>query len=111
MNGSSIGTVKEIDGPKGKEEVVVDFPDCKEWVGFAGELEISRKPFSGEKVQVCYSSCVRQGWFYGLFMSNQIKMILTALNNCSCYTSNDSKLHVPCRSNSPLIHQNSDGVV
>ena len=63
VNGSSIGTVKEIDGPKGKEEVVVDFPDCKEWVGFASELEISRKPFSGEKVQVCYSYC-SPSWFY-----------------------------------------------
>lgn len=52
VNGSSIGTVKSIDGTKGSEEIIVRFPECKEWMGSESELELSKTPAVGEKVQV-----------------------------------------------------------
>lgn len=52
MNGSSVGKVKTITGAKGQEEVTVDFPECKDWIGLATELEVAREPRKGESVQV-----------------------------------------------------------
>ncbi|XP_067944552.1 uncharacterized protein [Watersipora subatra] len=52
VTGSSVGKVKSIKGKKGEEEVTVDFPECKDWVGLATELEHHREPSIGDKVQV-----------------------------------------------------------
>ena len=43
VTGSSLGKVLEISGEKGKEELTVKFPECKEWMGLATELELARK--------------------------------------------------------------------
>ena len=52
VTGSSVGTVLEISDEKGKEELTVKFPESKEWMGLATELELAQKPIKGEKVQV-----------------------------------------------------------
>jgi len=64
VNGSSIGKITAIEGPEGQEEVTVDFPECKDWVGLATELEMSREPIKGEKVQVTFNT--RYCYYYYL---------------------------------------------
>lgn len=52
VNGSSVGLITKIDGPAGKEEITVDFTECKNWVGVVSDLEIAREPSQRELVQV-----------------------------------------------------------
>ena len=63
VTGSSVGTVLKISGEKGKEELTVKFPECKEWMGLATELELARKPIKGEKVQVSLVSFTGSTFF------------------------------------------------
>ena len=52
VNGSSVGKVVKIKGTAGHEDVVVDFPECKNWIASPTELEMSRELTTGDKVQV-----------------------------------------------------------
>lgn len=52
VNGSSVGKVRKVGGSKGQEEVTVDFPECKDWIALATEVELVREPKKGDNVQV-----------------------------------------------------------
>ena len=52
VNGSSVGEVKKVTGSEGQEEITVDFPECKDWVGIATDLQFYREPVVGDSVQV-----------------------------------------------------------
>ena len=52
VNGSSVGKVKKVKGSKGQEELTIDFPECKDWIGLATEVQFHRRPSKGDKVQV-----------------------------------------------------------
>ena len=57
VNGSSVGKIKSIEGDLGHEEIVVDFPECKDWIGLVSEVEVARDPIKGERVQVFCTNC------------------------------------------------------
>ncbi|XP_067945349.1 uncharacterized protein [Watersipora subatra] len=60
---SSVGEVVLVEGEEGKEQITVEFPECKRWVGVVTDLELVRDLREADEVQVKLTVCKpRNGW-------------------------------------------------
>ncbi|XP_067944359.1 uncharacterized protein [Watersipora subatra] len=60
---SSVGVVRLVIGRRGNEEITVDFPECKGWIGLATDLQRVRDIWLANEVQIKLTvSEPRKGW-------------------------------------------------